>query len=320
MSQRATTWLLVVLAATAAVAWWLTRDPSATTVQATRATQAPPSPGREGAVDAASQIAQAPPAPLPPPDVPLAQVLPGLRADADAGDRRAACRLGMELLRCQHLGAWDAQMEPFMGEQAEAAYEAKGDLAAANQVAGEKLWRIERLAQCRAVSADLQGQGARYLRQSALAGDPHAMFAYAEGHHWGPSMRGLALDPMFDQWRREAPTMIHAALRAGNPAAAVILQINYSDDFGYLSALIPNDAYRSYVYHLLAVRLFGHRERPGWPRELDADEIERARREADDLHTRYFDGRRFPSSLSMRYPPYMRTPGGQSPALCEDEP
>lgn len=320
MSRRATTWLLVVLAASAAVAWWLTRDPGATTGQASRATQLPPSPRREDTVDAAGRRVQAPPAPLPPADAPLAQIVPGLRADADAGDRRAACRLGMELLRCQHLGAWDTMMESFMGEEAEAAYEAEGNLAAANQIAGEKLWRIERLAQCRAVPADLQGQGARYLRQSALAGDPHAMFAYAEGHHWGPSMRGLALDPMFDQWRREAPAMIHAALRAGNPAAVLILQFNYSDDFGYLSALIPNDAYRSYVYHLLAVRLFGHREQPGHSRTLDADAIERARREANDLHARYFDGRRFASTLSMRYPPYMRTPAGQSPAFCEDEP
>lgn len=320
MSRRATSWLLVVLAATAAVVWWPTRDSGETNDGTIRATTAPPSTGRKGAIDAEAPVARAPPAPLPPPDAPLAQVLPGLRANADAGDRRAACRLGMELLRCQHLGAWHAQMETIMGEQAEAAYEADGNLAGANQVAEEKLWRIERMEQCRAVPEDLQDQGARYLRQSALAGDPHAMLAYAEGHHWPPNMRGMALDPMFDQWRREAPAMIHAALRAGNPTAVFILQFNYSDDFGYLSALIPNDAYRRYVYHLLAVRLFGHREQPGYSRALDADAIERARREANDLHARYFDGRRFPSTLSMRYPPYMRTPAGQSPAFCEDEP
>lgn len=321
--RRVTGWLLVALAAAAAWAWWQTRDRWATAGDATQATQAPPSPVRERDADATTPMARAlpvPPAPLPPPDAPLAQVLPGLRATADAGDRRAACRLGMELLRCQHLGAWNRQMERFMGEQAEAAYESEGNLAAANQVAEEKLWRIERLAQCRAVPADLQAEGARYLRQAALAGDPYAMLAYAEGHHWPPSSRGIALDPMFDQWRREAPAMMHAALRAGNPTAAFILQINYSDDLGFLSALVPNDAYRSYAYHLLAVRLFGHTEQPGRTRGLDAGEIERARREADDMHARYFDRRRFPSSHAMRYPPYMRVPDSQWPAFCEDEP
>jgi len=264
--------------------------------------------------------AQIPLASLPAPEAPLGQILPGLRSAADGGDRRAACRLGMELLRCQHLGRWEAMTEDFMGEQAEAAFAAEGNLAAANQVAEERLWHIERLEQCRAVPADLQAQGARYLRQSALAGDPYAMLAYAEGHHWGPNMRGMALDPMFDQWRREAPAMIHAALRAGNPSAAFILQINYGDDIGFLSALIPNDAYRRYTYHLLSVRLFGQREQPAYARALDATEIERARREADALHARHFDRRRFPSSQMMAYPPYLRGPQGEATPFCETAP
>ena len=322
MSQRRTTitGLLVLLALAVAMFAWLGREPVATVddardvvdVAASDENTPPglPAPGIREPVPVQ-------PAPLPAPDTPFAQALPALRAAADAGDRRAACRLGLELLRCQHLGAWDALMEKYTSEDAEAAWVAQGNLAAANHVAEEKLWRIESLEQCRVVPADLHGQGTRYLRQSALAGDPHAMFAYAEGHHWPPSMRGMAVDPAFDPWRREAPAMMHAALRAGNPSAAYILQINYTDDFGFLSGMIPNDPYRSYTYHLLVVRLFGHKERPGFARGLDASAIESARREAARMHEQYFGGRQFPPELSLVYPPYVRPSNGRPTTSCE---
>src|SRR5688572_24849419 len=40
-------------------------------------------------------------APLPPPDVPLADVLPELEQRARAGDANASCRIGLELHRCR---------------------------------------------------------------------------------------------------------------------------------------------------------------------------------------------------------------------------
>lgn len=260
------------------------------------------------------------PEPLPPANAPLAQVLPELEARANAGDRRAACRLGMELLRCQQLAAWDALMSKVMDGNSEAEYEAQGNLAAANSIAEEKLWRLERMANCRGVPAGLQGQGARYLRQAALAGDSYALVAYAEGHHWPPNARGIARGTDFDQWRQEAPGMMHAAVRAGNPTAAFMLQMNYSDDFGFLSAMIPDDTYRSFVYHLLSVRLFGHRENQALARDLDAADMERARAEAIALHERYYGGRKYPSSRALQYPPYMRTRVGEPESFCEETP
>jgi hypothetical protein len=129
----------------------------------------------------------------------------------------------------------------------------------------------------------------------------------------------VALAPEFDQWRREAPGLVHAALRAGNPVAAYILQLSYHDDFGFLSGLIPNDDYRRYTYHLLVARLFGHREIPAFAGGLDAAQMERARQEAAAMHARYFDGRRFPSHLALQYPPYIRHPVEPAPAFCELE-
>jgi hypothetical protein len=203
---------------------------------------------------------------------------------------------------------------------AEAEYEAAGNLAAANSVAEERLWRIERLQQCRGVPADLHGQGARYLRQAALAGEPHAMVAYAEGQHWTPNVRGIAIGRDFDLWRQEAPGMVHAALRAGNPTAAFMLQMSYSDDFGFLSALVPDDRYRSFVYHLLSVRLFGIRENTAWARDLGAADMERARLEARQLHEKYFAGQQFPKSRMMPYPPYLHRGSDQPQGLCGEDP
>lgn len=318
--RPATALAAIALAIAAAVFWWPWRpagpsgSPTRTSADmasagSTRVDAPEPSP-RAGPARA--------PAALPPPSAPLAQSLPALRAAADAGDRHAACRLGRELLRCEQLAQWDTLLA--RGGDWEARAEAEGNLVGANQAAEEKLWRLERLQQCRGVPAGVLGEGARYLRQSALAGDPYAMVAYAEGHHWGPSVRGVAVGEDFDRWRREAPGMIHAALRAGNPSAAFILSINYSDDTGFLSALIPNDPHRAYTFHLLTVRLFGTREYPSRARALDAATVERARREADAMHARYFGGRRFPQSQMMQYPLYVPAPSGQSPSACETSP
>lgn len=317
--------VVVALVAAGLAIWW--HGPAEPVSEPADAAPASDMPGTldvgetiEPASAAGTTAAMRGPAPLPPHDAPLAQILPDLHARADAGDRRAACRLGMELLRCQHLGTWDAMMSGFNEGNAEAEYEAEGNLAAANAVAEQRLWHIERLQQCRSVPADLQGQGARYLRQAALAGEPHAMLAYAEGHHWPPTARGIAIGRDFDLWRQEAPGMLHAALRAGNPTAAFMLQLSYFDDLGFLSALVPDDSYRGYVYHLLSVRLFGIRENTAWARDLGAADMERARLEARQLHEKYFAGQQFPNSRMMPSPPYMHRGSGQSQARCGEEP
>lgn len=317
--------VLAMLSAVAFTLWWRGREipAAATAAEATAdASKAPDDAGEVSPPSPTTEISPPNPAslPLPPPDAPLAQVVPDLQARADAGDHRAACRLGMELLRCQHLPTWDALVSSSDPSDSEVEFEAEGNLAAANSVAEERLWLIERLQQCRGVPSALQSQGARYLRQAALAGDSSAMLAYADGNHWRPDGRGTALDSDFDQWRREAPGMVHAALRAGNPTAANMLQMSYSDDFGFLSAMIPDDTYRSYVYHLLTVRLFGHRERPALARELDAAAMERARLEAGQLHERYFGGRRFNPALAVRYPPYVRPHAEGPQGFCDMEP
>lgn len=256
-------------------------------------------------------------APLPPHDAPLAQTLTDLLARAEAGDRSATCRLGLELLRCDQVKSFQRLTEGQL-DRAEAELAAAGELVAANSIAENALWNLERIKQCQAVPLELADQGARYLRQSALAGNPYAMTAYASGTHWPPDLRGIAIDPDFDRWRQEAPGLLQAALRAGSPEAAFMLQLSYVDDNSFLTALVPDDPYQGFVHNLLSARLFGHQERDVWARQLDAAAMERARDEAARMHERYFDGRRFPQERTIQAPIYIQPRNGEPMDHCDE--
>lgn len=309
---------LVVLAGLlilGALGWQLTRPPEApfpaeSPVAETTAAPRPPRAAPASAPKAAIDLD----APLPPASAPLADTLPLLRARADAGDRRAACRLATELIRCQQ-----APLFPVDTEALEREYDAKGNYAAANQMAEQALWHREQALRCRDVPAELADRGGDYLRQAALAGDASAMLAYAEGMHWRLDLRGVALDPRFDRWRVEAPQMARRAFEAGLPAANFYLWMAYQDDFSLLGSLVPNDPYRAHVHHLLMSRLFGWREPTGERRNLSPGELQRALREADGLHQRLYGGRRFPSNEAMLQPLFA-PPGPEArPPPCDEE-
>lgn len=235
---------------------------------------------------------------------------------ADAGDAKAACQLGFELLRC-HEGAraYDRTMLRHLAE-AERTNEEKGDLAAANKLAEQQALQLARAQACRDIPADLRGRGSYYLRQSALAGDPSGMLAYGLGYQFSPSGRGMLVDPTFEAWREEATVMLERALLAGQPSAAFTLAMGYMDDMGHPASLIPDNPYRAAVYHLLWTRLYRASEQRGWLEKLDPEELQAARREAERLHADVFAGRRYDSSETYLYPPYLSHPSRSRPP-CE---
>ncbi|HEX4853344.1 hypothetical protein [Arenimonas sp.] len=250
--------------------------------------------------------------PLPPEDRPLASLLGPLAARADAGDRKAACRLGMELLRCEHLEHQAALMAPPPAPPDDQdARKAMRSSASVDFLMREPAWIAERLAQCKAVPTALAGQGARYLEQAALAGEPEAMVRYAEGQHWPPSSRGAMADPSFDRWRRNAPGMMRRALKAGYPEAAFALMIAYQDDGGFHAALIPNDPEQAAVIGLLYARLYGSQSMEGRLRGMDAASQAIAIRQAEAMHREYFQGRRF-SGSAYPYPAFLPPVPGQT--------
>ncbi len=257
-----------------------------------------------------------PSTPLPPDDAPLAGILPALAERADAGDRKAACRLSLELLRCSQLIESEAQAK----RRAEPTEPTEPANAAASEwEARHRAWTNHWLGQCATVPESLRGQGPRYLRQAALAGEPEAMVRYAEGHQWPPSGRGALAGEPFDQWRREAPGMMQRALESGYAGAAFPLMVAYRDDWGFHAALVPDDDEQALTMSLLYARLYATREYPGHRHTLDAAAQLRARERAEAMHRRYFNGRQFSGRNPYPEPVWFPAQGTETMhSFCRD--
>lgn len=232
-----------------------------------------------------------PTAPLPPPDAPISEIASDLQRRADAGDRSAACRLGIELMLCEQLERFSApmqqQLEHDENEQARA-----GDLERADKIAEMQLHVLDRKGQCNVRPDGLKrpGVGWRYLRQAALAGQRDAVLLFAEGPIAYAGDAAIRT-PEFDAWRREMPALLQRELAGGNPEMATALWMRHSSDAGPSNGLVPDDPVLADAYRLLAARLMGRDA--GSDRRLDAHQSRRAAELATRWHARHFDNRRF---------------------------
>lgn len=294
MRRRTGRMILLASALLAGAAWWAWREapPSpATPSLAANPTSADAIVKAKTAGDSPPAAALSPRADLPADDAPLAGLLGPLADRANAGDRKAACRLAMELLRCEHLAdyAYITSASPAAtGEDAGAASEGGSEWEIRM-----RRWNQHWLAQCESVPASLRGQGGRYLAQAARAGEPEAMVRYAEGHQWPPSGRGTFAGPAFDAWRRDAAGMIHRAVESGYPGAVFTLMIAYGEDKSLLASLVPDDPEQALTMSLLYSRLYGANEMAQFSRGVTPAVEVRARRRAEEMHQRLFQGRRF---------------------------
>lgn len=283
-------------------------------------------PGHPGPASApAKSTPSRPPLPLPPDDAPVASIAFDLRERADAGDARAACRLGLELLRCRAL-VQHASAAVFLTESEHRAADS-GQLDTANQIAARNLHFMRLASDCRDLPQDLTGLGARYLRQAALAGEPEAMLRYAAGEGFGnPRGFGFLNSPDFDTWRREAPAILRQAFVQGHPEAAHLLRDALENDRSPLNALVPDDPVQARAYFFLILRLqgAGGPSLPGThpqPR-LERDEMQTALDLSKRWHREHFDGRRIADGRSMdRIMPLYEPFGGRAnprpkPGFC----
>lgn len=226
--------------------------------------------------------------PLPPVDAPLALIAEPLAARADAGDSKAACRLAMELIRCQ--GAlFQADIPSLDSDRMEAELEASGKLDAADEVAAATIERVRVVKACQALPTHLVDRGPRYLGQAARAGEPEAMVRYADSQFGRPDGRGHLSDPEFDLWRRDAPGMIQRAFAAGVPESALVMMDAYQSDLSLVGSMIPNDPVKAEAVRLLMTRLHGWQDRLA-PSTLDATTLARARELARQWHEGPFKG------------------------------
>ena len=234
--------------------------------------------------------------------LPLRDALPSLQSRADAGDSLAACRLGMELLRCAALGQYGPGHDEFQARQ-EAEQEARGNTETADQIAVARAVHAQLRDTCAVVPKALQDRAHHYVRQAALAGEPEAMVRYAAGETITTGLLGLGYTtrPGFDQWRREARPVLMRAMNEGVPEAALLLAIAQGQNVGLLALLLPRDEVEASASLELTRRLFGDvsgvpQFAPGLAHAaappLDPESAADAQRMAEDWHTGAFQGRR----------------------------
>lgn len=174
-----------------------------------------------------------------------------LKSRADAGDSRASCQLGMELLRC-------TDVSPAEQVLASAEENSRPDLPPEQRAYMTKLEDRARqmINECRNAPTDSWKQGNHYLRQAALAGEPEAMYRYARGDSVLVDYTHLN-SPEFDRWRAEAGNMLQLSFEAGYLPSVFDLMVGYSDNSSPLTGLIANDPTKARAMRLLISHLAG---------------------------------------------------------------
>lgn len=260
--------------------------------------------------------APSPSVPIPPIDTPISIAVDALRQHADAGDAQAACRLGMELLRCQHVPE-DSIYLIQESERQEKYRRENGEPKMAERIAAGRRAALEIHAACREIPKTTRDRAHNYIRQAALAGEPEAMLRYASGETLGLLGHFHRLNsPEFEAWRREAPVFLRRALAAGRPEAVYLLAEAYrpTDDATttIIGWLVANDPIQAHAYALLQRQLSGGITPPGQRpiNGLDDAGIARAKALADDLRQRHFAGVTVdPERVVLGLPPLTDTYG-----------
>lgn len=270
---------LLVLSAAALGAWrWRqqARDASAIASQLPAPAAQMAAGGEDRAVPSTSPASTAP---MPPWGEPLGANLDAVRRRADAGDARAACRIGVEASLCNQTRIAGTGIAP-------------DDAPLASD--------------CQGIDARLRGQAAAYLRKAAMAGNTDAMLRYASGQFFAaapqsPDAPGYLHDPAFSDWYADALPMALRAVRAGNPMAVQLLASAYADDQGLFDARVADDPVQAHAYRLLLSYL--RADAPPPPGALDPRQQAQAEQQAQKLYRESFGSQPakgvLPASLAL---------------------
>lgn len=240
--------------------------------------------------------------PLPPANMPLSEIYVLLQRRADAGDGKAACRLAIELVRCQQALNMNKYMSvdpDVIVEEADKSMNPGDKLKMANSIDEQKLTIMEKAKSCGKISTNQLMQTSRYLRQAAYASQADAMVAYVDGRGLeGEGGFALVRSADFDVWRRDALPIAQRALQRGIPEAVYLFSNAYSDENSLFSGLIVNDVVHAETMRLLQLRLEG----TALPVEttLNASDYQRASSESDAMFRNYFNGRVQPKISFMK--------------------
>ena len=237
--------------------------------------------------------------PLPPADVPVASLFDAMKRRADQGDALASCRLAVELIQCRDTRHMELRgaMNNLLSSESE--FSEAGNQDAADRAADYQLKLLGARAHCNGLTDSQLSLAGEYLHQAAQAGIAEALVRYADGQGFPEteSMFGMLHDPDFEQWTREAPASVERALRQGDPAAAFMLYLAYSDDNARLTGLIRDDPVLASRYRLLMARLRGKPESA--LKGLTAAQLAESRASAARMHQEYFDNAVLDPEISL---------------------
>lgn len=265
--NRPFAWLLLAALALAALLWFalVPREaepvieavpPEATLAAPTPSTPAgdPPAAATPVAASAPAVSAKPEPPPLPPPQTPVAEIYDELAARALAGDARAACRLGSELLRCRQAADSESMTEGLVAtleQSKERPSDGVVDLLAAMEESKRATAPL-----CVGITAGQQAEASRFLRLAAERGNERMRLAYAVD----PGLDSSNFLPDLEEWqhyRDVALDYLLAALHAGDPLAPHFLALVHAPTWPLAQGMplrLP-DAQKYYSYLALARRL-----------------------------------------------------------------
>lgn len=161
------------------------------------------------------------PEPLPPWDAKLADVLPALKARADAGDHVAACHIGLALSAC---AAW-MDHQPSPAELRQVSPDDKDTIDRMARLSGD-MRRPGREKTCDGLPESELEQSFAYLQQSADAGNTTAMLAYAEGIPLQSFNMMFRHPEWLEAHRQRAPRYVAELIRRGDRFMAFLLSMN----------------------------------------------------------------------------------------------
>ncbi len=314
-----------------------------TAAEITTAANSPATPATPVVIES---IVERPPfaTPLPERDAPLGKVFDDLLRRADQGDRKAACRVGLELLRCRRWSARQQQFPESFSEQGDSRRTRIADIASdrldidklattINAVLGQfpdyarplvqslveaelsnqtfSPLSADGSRQCEQIPAATQERAVHYLRQAAMTGSVDAMIHYASGRFWlegGGKLIGsydFIRDPAFDQWRREAPMLLQGALQRGAPEAVMLMVDSAGLGSHMLSGLTSPNGFDEAVAQQLLARLLDAPDPPtGAVFGLDKIQAAKASERADALFEQHFGSRPADNAVRRLYLPY----------------
>ena len=238
-----------------------------------------------------------PPTPLqstqPAPGMPVQQFEAMLRDPAIPSDPKAACRLGIELIRCGRLVSTRASLEAARIDAERAAkdtQEGQRSIQVYNDLAGRVL-EDERV--CRGVSRESSRDAWKFLLAAATAGNVAAMSRFVRDP--GMDQRDPDSAPAWEEYERVSPEFIERSLENGDVRVLYHAWLSATNDRWLNGKIIPRDLDKSLAYGLALTGLLDQGRGDGVARsneavakEIGKERAEAARQEAAALRNGNF--------------------------------